>query len=230
MPAVTGEVPARDEPNRMGAAAAGGQVALRVRGNAALPGLPALAVSGSRDADGHALRIAAEAGAEAARAGLAVVTGDARGVDDAAQYGALRAGGSIVSVLARGLRGWNPRPRYRFRLTGDNWAALSEWADGDGWAAWRAMRRNATIVRLARAMFVAHVRERSGTSAAAAECLDVGKPLFVAVRRGGDAGGGAAALIAKGEDPVSSMGELRRAIRGIAAAAGAEHGGAGSGA
>ena len=199
---------------------------LRVRGNAALTTLPALAVSGSRNADGHALRIAGEAGAAAARAGLAVVTGDARGADDAAQYGALRAGGSIVSVLARGLRGWNPRPRYRFLLTGGNWAAVSEWADGDGWTAWRAMRRNATIVRLSRAMFVAHVRERSGTSAAAAGCLDAGKPLFVAVPRGG--GGEAAdALIARGAAPVSSMGELKRAIRGIAAGSG--DGGTGSG-
>ena len=228
MPPVTGLT--KDELDRTGGAAAAETAGLRVRGNAALPGLPALAVSGSRDANGHALRIAAEAGAEAARVGLAVVTGDARGVDDAAQYGALRAGGSIVSVLARGLRGWNPRPRYRFRLTGDNWAAVSEWADGDGWAAWRAMRRNATIVRLARAMFVAHVRERSGTNAAAAECLVAGKPLFVAVRRDGDDGDGAAALIAKGAAPVSSMGELRRAIRGIAAAAGAGSGGTGSGA
>ena len=75
---------------------------LIARGDAALAALPAVAIVGARNASAAAVKLAREFGAALAGAGLAVVSGLARGIDGAAHRGALSAG-ATVGVIASGI-------------------------------------------------------------------------------------------------------------------------------
>ena len=78
---------------------------LAVEGDRTLLDRPAIGLCGSRHADARALELAEKFGRLVAKLGLVLVSGNARGVDDAAQFGALEAGGTVISVLAEGLGG-----------------------------------------------------------------------------------------------------------------------------
>ena len=176
-------------------------------GNRALVGREAVGVSGSRGAGERALALAARFGEAVAGLGLVLVSGNARGVDDAAQYGALRAGGDVVSVLAEGLAGWRPRARYRGLLrpgdAPDNYAAVSEFGRDEGWGAWRAMRRNRTVIDLSLAFVVVQAGVSGGTWEGGLECLRRGRPLLVADPRELPGAEGNARLVARGGEPVT---------------------------
>ena len=61
---------------------------------------PMVALVGSRDISASNEQFAWEAGVQAAKQGLVLVSGNARGADRAAQEGCLASGGQVISVLA----------------------------------------------------------------------------------------------------------------------------------
>lgn len=172
---------------------------ITVWGSRALLDRAAVGICGSRHADERALELADQFGRLAAKRGFVLVSGDAKGVDDAAQYGALRAGGSVISVLAEGLGGWKPRVPYRPLITGENYAAVSEFPAEARWLASRAMQRNRTIIDLSCAFVVVQAGDESGgTWEAGLTCLRLGKPLLVVQREERPETEGNAKLIARG--------------------------------
>lgn len=180
-----------------------------VIGNRALLHASAVGICGSRHADERALELADRFGRLAAQRGFVLVSGDAKGVDDAAQYGALRAGGSVISVLAEGLGGWKPRVRYRPLITDENYAAVSEFPAEAGWLASRAMQRNRTIIDLSCAFVVVQAGDESGgTWEAGLTCLRLGKPLLVVQREERPETEGNAKLIARGGIAVATTRRL----------------------
>ena len=72
-------------------------------GNLALLERPALAVVGSRDHTAYGETVARRSRRTAARAGIVVVSGMARGLDAVAHAAALDAGGATIGVLGNGL-------------------------------------------------------------------------------------------------------------------------------
>lgn len=74
-----------------------------LRGTGPWPARPAIAIVGARNATPYARRVAADVAAACARAGIAVVSGMARGVDGAAHAAALAAGGTTIAVLGTGV-------------------------------------------------------------------------------------------------------------------------------
>ncbi len=186
-----------------------------VWGNPELLSRLAVGICGSRDADARALELAEQFGGLMAKLGLVLVSGNARGVDDAAQYGALLKGGAVVSVLAEGLANWRPRARYRELINAGNYAAVSEFPAEARWQTWRAMQRNRVILDLSHALVVVQSGESGGTWEAGQECLKRQKPLLVVQRRQRPETEGNARLIQKGGIAVSTTRGLTNLLEQI---------------
>ncbi len=176
----------------------------------------AVGICGGRDSGPKALELAKQIGKEIAGMGLVLVSGDARGVDDAAQFGVLSEGGRVISVLAEGLAGWKPRKHYRPLIDERNYAAVSEFASEESWAVGRAMQRNGTIVEISMAMVLVNAGTKGGTWEAGKMCLRRKKPLFVAY---GDEvkSKGSAQLIKENGIPFRTTEELRTLIEQVQA-------------
>jgi DNA processing protein len=135
-----------------------------VRGRLPAPSDRAVAIIGTREASPYGLRVAEHLAAVCARAGVAVISGLARGIDGAAHRGALEAGGLTVGVVGGGVDVISP-PRHaalqaRVAETG---GLLSEWPDGTPARPFAFPRRNALIAALADVVVVVEAGQRSGT-------------------------------------------------------------------
>lgn len=95
---------ARDDPRYPGSLGVVEQppAVLYARGDTGLLARRMVAIVGSRHPSAYGIRVAYEAAQAAARAGLVVVSGMARGLDSRAHRGALDAGGPTIAVLASG--------------------------------------------------------------------------------------------------------------------------------
>lgn len=126
---------------------------LWAKGNMALLGRPAVAVVGSRELNAENREFAREVGRQAARAGLVLVSGNARGADRTAQDACLAAGGQVVSVVADDLRSHTPDSNILY---------ISEESYDQPFSIPRALSRNRVIHALGRMVFVAQVRQGKG--------------------------------------------------------------------
>ncbi len=125
-----------------------------------------VAVIGTRNATAAGLATGAELGEQLATAGVAVVSGLARGIDGAAHRGVRRSGVDDVAIGVVGCGHDRPYPRRHAELWG--WVAehgvlLSEWAPGTSPTAWRFPQRNRIIAGLAEVLVVVESRERGGS-------------------------------------------------------------------
>lgn len=128
---------------------------LWVKGDPALLEAPGIALVGSRELLPENREFAREVGRQAARQGLVLVSGNARGADRAAQDACLEAGGRVVSIVADQLEHYPLRSRITF---------VSEDGFDLGFSAQRALSRNRVIHALGRMVFVAQARlGRGGT-------------------------------------------------------------------
>ena len=174
---------------RLGLAAPG---CLWYRGDRQALEMPRVALVGSRDL-GDANRAFAQAvGRAAAEQGFALVSGNARGADRAAQEACLAAGGWVISVVADRLdRQW----------IGKRLLYLSEDGYDREFSAQRAIHRNRVIHALGLGVFVAQATwNRGGTwSGAAANLRGRWSPVFCC----SDGSRAAEALISMGAKAVS---------------------------
>lgn len=161
-----------------------------------------LAVVGSRHVDDEVLRYTENVGRCAAEAHRPVISGAAKGIDQAAMHGALEAGGIVTGVMADSLE--------RAALARDNREPLMDgklvltcpYDPAAGFNVGHAMQRNKLIYALADAALVVNSDfEKGGTWAGAVEQLDRLHfvPLFV--RNGAGIPRGNAALLRRGAHP-----------------------------
>jgi DNA processing protein len=147
----------------------------------ALPPEPRLAIVGARRASARGREVARALAAAVTRAGVAVVSGLAYGIDAAAHEGALAAGGSSTIVLASGID--RPSPRGNVALArrslraGGAW--ISEHGPGEPPFAYRFPERNRLISGLARATLVVEAQEASGSLWTARHALEQGRDVLV---------------------------------------------------
>ena len=147
-----------------------------------LPRGPAVAIVGTRHATRPARRFACKLGAELSRAGVAILSGGAEGIDTEAHRGALRAGGPTVVVAPAGFeRPFPPEnaPLFR-RILEAGGAYLSARAPTEPAEVFTFFRRNALLVALAHAVVVVEAPVRSGARNAAHYARRLGRPLLVA--------------------------------------------------
>jgi len=140
-------------------------------GNKALLHVNGLAVIGSRDASESDLSFAVQVGAKAAAEGIAIVSGGARGVDEAAMLGAMNNGGVVVGVMADSLLKAATSAKWRKGLMVGNTILVSPFYPEAGFNAGNAMARNKYIYCLADSALVIHAGKKGGTLSGAEENL-----------------------------------------------------------
>ena len=140
---------------------------------------PLVAIVGARQATPAGLMVARRLARELAQAGLAVVSGLARGIDGAAHEGALEADGPTVAVLGSGADViYPPEHRDLARRICDTGALVSESPPGALPLPWRFPLRNRIISGLARAVVVIEASEKSGSLITAKAALEQGRDVL----------------------------------------------------
>lgn len=161
-----------------------------------------LAVVGSRHVDDELVGFTENVGRLSAEAHRNIVSGGAKGIDRAAMYGALMAGGDVAGVMADSLERAalvrdNREPLMEGRLV-----LISPYDPAAGFNVGHAMQRNKLIYALAdAALVVTSDFEKGGTWAGAIEQLDRLRFVPVFVRNGANAGQGNLALLSRGGRP-----------------------------
>lgn len=180
------------------------------------PGGRAVAVVGARACTPHGRAIAHRLGAGLAARGITVVSGAARGIDQAAMRGALEAGGPVLAVLGSGLR--HPYPPDALPL-------LQEVIDGDGGvcsefplqAAPRRHhfpRRNRLLAAFCQGVVVVEAGPHSGSMNTARWGLDLGREVCaVPGPAGGPASVGPHRLLREGAALVEAACDVVEALR-----------------
>jgi len=161
-----------------------------------------LAVVGSRHVDADLIEFTESVGRLAAQAGRGIVSGGARGVDQAAMRGALSAGGTVCGALADSLEKSCMNREYRNRLLEGQLVLVSPYDPSAGFNVGHAMQRNKLIYALADAALVVSADlNKGGTWAGAVEQLDKLRMVPLFVRSFGKSSPGLDALRRKGASP-----------------------------
>lgn len=158
-----------------------------------------LAVVGSRHVDDSLIDYTMSVGRLAARAGRTLVSGGAKGIDQAAMRGALEAGGKVSGVLADSLEKTTMNREHRNLLLDDQLVLISPYDPSAGFNVGNAMQRNKLVYALADAsLVVSSDLNKGGTWTGAVEQLDKLKFVPVFVRSTLDSSIGLDALRSKG--------------------------------
>jgi predicted Rossmann fold nucleotide-binding protein DprA/Smf involved in DNA uptake len=169
---------------------------------------PSLGVAGSREAEQPALDVARRAAVLAVEHGRSVVSGLARGVDQAALDGALDAGGVAVGVPAEGISLASRSAEIRRRVHAGELSLASPYAPDARFSAGSAHGRNKIVYALSQVAFVVAADDGSGgTWAGAKEALE-GRSCPIAVWMGDDAPAGNHALVRRGAIPITDLSQL----------------------
>ena len=165
-----------------------------------------LAVVGSGEGSPEAGEVAREAGTRAAAAGVPVVSGGSRGVDQVAMSAAIEGGGVAVGVLAEPLTRTVRDPALRRAITAGSLCLFTPYKPSAAFSVAAALGRNKLIYALSTAaLVVTSDREGGGTWAGAVEAL-ARMPVLVWMGRG--AGAGNAALVERGGIAVDGLDTL----------------------
>lgn len=142
----------------------GPPIGLWVKGPMSLTELAeSVAVVGSRSATTYGTTVANDISAVVARAGLAVVSGAAFGIDEAAHRGAVAAGGATVAVLACGVdRAYPSEHRALLAHLASHCAVVSESPPGASVTRLRFLTRNRLIAALTQGTVLVEAAIRSG--------------------------------------------------------------------
>lgn len=158
-----------------------------------------LAVVGSRHVDGALIDYTLSIGQIVARAGRMLVSGGAKGIDQAAMRGALEAGGKACGVLADSLERTAMNREHRNLLLDGQLILTSPYDPGAGFNVGNAMQRNKLIYALSdAALVVSSDLDKGGTWAGAVEQLDKLRLVPVYVRSAREDSPGLEALHKKG--------------------------------
>jgi len=160
-----------------------------------------LAVIGSRNATPELLTYTECIGQLAANAQQTVISGGARGIDQASMRGALGAGGTVVGMLADSLERAVLNREYRSPLMEGQLVLVSPYDPMAGFNVSNAMQRNKMIYALAdAALVISSDYQKGGTWTGAAEQLTTLRLVPVFVRSQGE--------IDKGLQELQNMGAL----------------------
>lgn len=155
-------------------------------GNIELLSMGGLAIIGSRDVDDEIFSYTRRVAQNIAVQGMQVISGGARGVDQAAMLAVLDAGGTSVGVLADSLTKTAVNSKYRSSIKEGRLTLVSSYDPEAGFNTGNAMGRNKYIYALADyALVVSSSFGKGGTWAGAVEALSRLQDMPVFVRLDG---------------------------------------------
>lgn len=161
-----------------------------------------LAVVGSRNVDDELISYTEKIGRLTAEADRTLVSGGARGIDQAAMRGALEADGKVIGVLADGLERSAMNRENRSHFMSGRLVMISPYDPGAGFNVGHAMQRNKLIYALSNAaLVVSSDYDKGGTWTGAIEQLDKLKYVPVYIRTLGATSKGLDGLRRKGALP-----------------------------
>ena len=174
-------------------------------GDIGLLGSGGLAVVGSRHVDESLINYTMNVGRLAAQSGRMIVSGGAKGIDQAAMRGALEARGKVTGILADSLEKTTMNREHRNLILDGQLVLISPYDPSAGFNVGHAMQRNKLIYALSDAsLIVSSDLNKGGTWAGAVEQLDKLKFVPVYVRSTGTSSAGLDALRRKGAQPWSN--------------------------
>lgn len=155
-------------------------VGLWLSGNTKMLQRVQISIVGSRNCSTYGTTVAMRFAQEISATSITVVSGGARGVDEAAHHGALRASGKTIAVMAGGFTHLYPRTSTRlFQRIEDNGLLVSEVAP------WRTakphwfLNRNRLITALSESLVVVEAQVRSGAMSSVSYANKVGIEVCV---------------------------------------------------
>ncbi|HET9953282.1 MAG TPA: DNA-processing protein DprA [Polyangiaceae bacterium] len=153
--------------------------ALFLRGE--LPRGPAVAIVGTRAPTEEGVQFAHELAAELAQAGVAILSGGARGIDTAAHRGALSVDGVTAVIAPAGFcRPYPPENAALFEEIVERAGAYAALVPDDQPATRPGFfARNACLAALCHALVLVQCGLRSGARNAVAHARRIGRPVFV---------------------------------------------------
>lgn len=187
-------------------------------GNMELLSAGGLAIVGSRDINDLEIDYTRRLAKTCAQEGIQVISGGARGVDQASMLGALEASGTAVGVLADSLIKMAVNGKYRQSISEGRLTLISTYDPNAGFNTGNAMGRNKYIYALADyALVVSSAYEKGGTWAGAIEALEKIKDVPVFVRMQDVVPEGNRELVKQGAKPfpVIPASSLRGRLRAL---------------
>lgn len=175
-------------------------------------------IVGSRNVGSAAREVAADVARVVAAAGLSVVSGVARGIDQIAMSAALEAEGHVIGIPAESMNKLVRDPNVRRAITGDQMCLVTPFIPSAGFSVGAAMGRNKLIYALSSATLVVTSEEgKGGTWSGATEALEKGYGP-VGAWTGVGAGEGNVRLIRRGATPITEPSAILAIERSEAAA------------
>lgn len=140
---------------------------------------PTAAIVGTRDADSYGITVAKLLARTLVEIGVTVISGAARGVDEAAHRATIDAGGKTVAVLGTGLLGETSVERVSLHKDiSQNGAVVTEYLMKARGARWTFPERNRVIALLSDIILVVQAPKKSGALITAKHGKELGKPVF----------------------------------------------------
>ena len=179
-------------------------------GDCGLLDCPAVAIVGSRDHSPYGAEVCRTLATAAARRGIVVISGMARGLDAVGHVAALDAGGGTIGVLGNGLGVVYPAAnRALYERVAAQGLLLTEFPPGERPSVYTFPRRNRLISALARATVVVEAASGSGALITADAALEQGRDvLAVPGNITSHTSVGTNRLIRDGAVPVLEVGDL----------------------
>lgn len=139
-----------------------------------------LTIVGTRKASADGRMIAAALAQGLSQCGAIIMSGGARGIDDAAHQGALRVGGTTVSILGCGLDvDYNSQcEETRKRILETGGALISEFPPGSNPTRQSFPIRNRLLSAMSLGVIVGEAPAKSGALITARHALDMGRDMF----------------------------------------------------
>ena len=141
--------------------------------------LDAISIVGTRRCTRKGFELARQIAKDLSEAGVAVVSGMARGIDTAAHSGALEAGGKTIAVLGCGVDViYPPESDDIYYKTAENGAVVSELPPGTQPLAANFPVRNRIIAGLSKGTLVVESETEGGTAITASMAVAMGRDVF----------------------------------------------------